>query len=178
MATTQDYADYRIKLLKNMTNELFGPERTDKENRQHELLEVSPLQLYSTGVLFPQKSTIEQLEDDITRETAEDPDGNSSLDMHADVVLEQGKNNTSDNTLLEEQPLNLANEFSPSAAGITIKVSPNIRLVIEVTAGRYKTEKVEQAHPKAGTEKADGILYPDKRIVRPLSQDPYPGSYI
>lgn len=164
MATDKEYADYREHLVKTMVDELFGPESSDNEARQHELLEVSPLQLYSTGVLFPQKSVNNQLEDDAARETEEEPDDDSSLIDRPEVEVKQGSKDTSDATVLEEQPLNLANEFSPSAAGITVEVSPDTKLLVDVTAGSYKTEKTEERHPKAGQEKADGSVYPDKRM--------------
>ncbi|TQV87668.1 helicase-related protein [Aliikangiella coralliicola] len=163
MDTNLEHSKYRSKLLKFMTDELFGPEYTDDSKRQHELLEVSPLQLYSTGVLFPQKSINNQLEDDATREKEETPTEDSSLDDTPFVEIKGGGKQTQDATLLEEQPLNLANEFNPSAAGITVKVSSDTKLFVDVNAGRYKTERIEKKHPKAGQEKADGSLFPDTR---------------
>ena len=164
MEKDREHAEFRRKLLKKMTDELFGPEHTDSETRQRELLDSSPLQLYSTGVLFPQKSVNSQLEEDASRANEEVPDENFSLVDSHEVKVELGSKVTSDATVLEEQPLNLANEFNPPAAGITVKVSPHIQLIVSVTAGRYRTEKVEEKHPKAGQEKTDGSLYPDKRI--------------
>ena len=164
MVTYQECAEYRKNLVKKLTDELYGPEYTDDETRQCELLNVSPLQLYSTGVLFPQKSLNSQLEDDASRDVEEVSDENSSLDDSPDVEVKLGSKNTPDATDLEEQPLNLANEFSPSAAGITVRASPNIQLMVDVTAGRYKTETVEERHPKAGQEKPDGSRYTDTRI--------------
>ncbi len=164
MATDTEYAEYRSKILKKMTDELFGPENTDSEARQHELIGVSPLQLYSTGVLFPQKLANSQLEDDASGEAADVLEEDSSLEESFDVKVEQGSKNTSDATVLEEQPLNLANEFSPSAAGITVKTSADIQLLVDISTGRYKSEKVEEQHPKAGQERADGTRYPDKRM--------------
>lgn len=161
MSSELEYSNYRNKLLKFMTDELFGPESTDDQLRQCELLEVSPLQLYSTGVLFPQKSVINQLEDDAAVDEDSVPNADSSLDDSPLVEVKQGGKQTRDATSLEEQPLNLANEFSPSAAGITVKVSLGCKILVDIRAGKYKTEKVEKRHPKAGQEKADGSLFPD-----------------
>ena len=163
MNSDLEYSNYRNRLLKSMTDELFGPEFTDNQLRQCELLEVSPLQLYSTGVLFPQKSVINQLEDDAAEDEEKVLNADSSLDDTPLVEVKQGGKQTSDATSLEEQPLNLANEFSPSAAGITVKASLGFKILVDISAGKYKTEKVEKRHPKAGQEKADGSLFPDTR---------------
>ncbi|MEX1221776.1 MAG: helicase-related protein [Idiomarina sp.] len=163
MNSDLEYSNYRNRLLKFMIDELFGPESTDDQLRQSELLEVSPLQLYSTGVLFPQKSVINQLEDDSAEDEKNVPNADSSLDDRPLVEVKQGGKQTSDATSLEEQPLNLANEFSPSAVGITVKASLGFKILVDISAGKYKTEKVEKRHPKAGQEKADGSLFPDTR---------------
>lgn len=163
MNSDLEYSNYRNKLLKFMTDELFGPESTDDQLRQCELLDVSPLQLYSTGVLFPQKSVINQLEDDAAKDEDSVPNADSSLDDSPLVEVKQGGKQTRDATSLEEQPLNLANEFSPSAVGITVKASLGCKILVDIRAGKYKTEKVEKRHPKAGQEKADGSLFPDTR---------------
>ena len=172
MPTNKEYAEFRKKLLKKMTDELFGPEHTDDESRQQELLDASPLQLYSTGVLFPQKSVNSQLEDDASKVNAEVSDEDFSFADSSEAKVKLGSKVTSDATVLEEQPLNLANEFNPPAAGITVKVTSNTQLVVEITAGRYTTEKVEEIHPKAGQEKADGSLHPETRIKEKFRRFP------
>lgn len=165
MVSDQEYFEYRRKLLKFMTNELYGPEYTDDDARQRELLDVSPLLLYSTGVLFPQKSVNNQLEDDVSTETYDSSDSDSSLSNSSEVEVRMGSKNTPDVTVLEEQPLNLANEFNPSASGVTVKVSFNVQLLVDISVGRYKTEKSEKNHPKAGQERADGSVYPKTIMV-------------
>ena len=165
MNTDLEYLNYRNKLQKFMTDELFGPVHTDNPTRQHELLEISPLQLYSTGVLFPQKSVNNQLEDDASRENENLSDVDLPFDdSPVEVEVKQGCKQTREAASLEEQPLNLANEFSPSAAGITIRVSLGIKLLVNVCAGKYQSEKVEASHPYAGTKKADGSVVPGTRI--------------
>ena len=172
MVTDQEYDSYRRKMLKDMTDELYGPEHSDNDIRQRELLSVSPLQLYSTGVLFPQKSLNSQLEDDASTVLDEEPDENSSYDDSPLVEVEQGTRDTSDATVLEEQPLNLANEFSPSAAGITVRVSSVSHLIVNVSAGRYETETLEEEHPKAGEQKPDGSYYPETRTIKCFRRKP------
>lgn len=160
MTTTATYENFRARVLKSLTDELIGPGPTDDEKRQHEVLEVSPLQLYATGVLFPQKSLAEQREDEGISETSGALGEDSSEEAQPELETYQDSNQTSENAGLEEQPLNLANEFNPSAMGITVRVKPNVPLQVRVDAARYNPSKVEVPHPKAGHQRADGTVYP------------------
>lgn len=165
MPDTAEYERFRARVLKSLTDELLGPEPEDNEARQREVLDVSPLQLYATGVLFPQNSHVEQREDDGTEEISDDPGGDSAEAEEPEIEVDQGELDIPESTEIEEQPLNLANEFNPSAAGITVRVTAGIKLIVEIRAGRYEGEKREMAHPRAGQSKADGSVHPATRTV-------------
>ena len=55
MPEPDEYKAYRETLVQSMRHELFGPARDDSEDRLNEKLDVSPLQLYGVGILFPRK---------------------------------------------------------------------------------------------------------------------------
>ena len=54
---------FRNSLVDSTVRQLFGPLPGDPEAEQNEILTISPLQLYATGVLFPQKMSQQNLED-------------------------------------------------------------------------------------------------------------------
>lgn len=161
MANTADHEQFRTRVLKSLTDELLGPEPEDNDSRQRELLDVSPLQLYATGVLFPQNSHAEQREDDGTTEVSDDPGEDSSEADKPEIEVDQGERDTPESTEIEEQPLNLANEFNPSAAGITVRVPARVILTVEIHAARYEGEKHEVPNRKAGQLKPDGSVHPE-----------------
>lgn len=165
MADAADYERFRARVLKSLTDELLGPEPEDDDAHQREVLDVSPLQLYATGVLFPQNSRAEQREDDGTAEVSDDPGADSAEAEEPEIEVDQGERDTPESTEIEEPPLNLANEFNPSAAGITVRVTAGIKLTVEIHAGRYEGEKREVPHPRAGQPKADGSVHPATRTV-------------
>jgi len=165
MTDAADYERFRGRVLKCLTDELLGPEPEDSDARQREVLDVSPLQLYATGVLFPQNSRVEQREDDGTVGISDDTGEDSAEAAEPEVEVNQGERDPPESTEIEEQPLNLANEFNPSAAGITVRVTAGITITVEIYAGRYESEKREVAHPRAGQSKADGSQYPATRTV-------------
>lgn len=74
------HEDFRNRVLKSLTDELLGPDPFDSEERRHEVLDVSPLQLYATGVLFPQNSLAEQREDEGAADTPGDTGADSAED--------------------------------------------------------------------------------------------------
>lgn len=160
MADTVDYERFRSRVLKSLTDELLGPEPDDNDEHQHEVLDVSPLQLYATGVLFPQETLAEQREDDGATERTDDPGEDSAEAEEFDMKVERGERDTPESTDVEEEPLNLANEFNPSAAGITVRVTEGITLDVEIKAARYEGENREIPNPKAGQLKPDGSTHP------------------
>ncbi len=132
---------------------------------------MSPLQLYGAGILFPRKQIQECLEGGAE---ADEPDGLVSSDddeiedaPHEEFVVHDGRERSSAATApdagIEDQPLNLANEFSPSAVGITFRLTNAEFLNVDVSFGTYEAISNSGPHPKAGQTRADGTPYPAVR---------------
>ena len=162
----KDHESFRQYLVDHLKRQVLGPDAGASDEDKRELLAIPPLQLYATGVLFPQKVYQEQLEDSEPR----DDSGTDSVD-DGDLetpTVEEGKRNRSagsDQTTssYEAEPLNLANEFSPSAVGISFRVEGQIRLRVAISYGTYSTEEYQEAHPRAGETSVDGTTFPTTR---------------
>ena len=87
MPEPDDYKAYRETLVQAMRRELFGPARDDSEDRLNEKLDVSPLQLYGAGILFPRKLRQSVLED-IPEVSESDVEGERSSDEIEDDLDE------------------------------------------------------------------------------------------
>lgn len=152
------HSEYRKELVKLFRRQVFGPSTDLPPVEQQEVLQISPLQLYATGVLFAQRLPVNLLEDSAERpaNTEEDvADG----DLGAAPVLEARERSRDSDTgpsTGEREPLNLANEFSPSAAGITFRLAGPTQIEIRITYGRYESETVAENHPRAGSTRSDG----------------------
>jgi len=151
-----DHENFRRELVDNFKREIFGPVEIDEQNEE---LSVSPFQKYGVGVLFPQKCSVD----------IENSDSDSDGDEKDDLLLESSEDQISidakSSSLIKDdvpegQALNLANEYNPSALGITFKMNNSKGLLIEVSAGKYEAFDVEIPNPKAGTLRLDGSEQP------------------
>ena len=109
-----------------------------------------PRQRYSAGVLFPLRSQVPSHD-----ETAEDEEGNTDADSaEPEGILENpidtDPQGGSDGTPETDQQVNLANQFLPSAMGLSAVVEVPDRLRVEVSAATYRqddTPKSEGGRP-------------------------------
>ena len=171
MPELDEYRAFRGALVDALKRELFGPSRDDPEALRNEELDVSPLQIYGTGILFPRKLRQEYLEDSpesagnelVGRDDAEDFDDDLDEVVKADDGGDRRTPAISADAGIEDQPLNLANEFSPSARGITFRVRGSLCLTVDVSVGTYSSSKISEPHPKAGETRTNGTPYPEKR---------------
>lgn len=160
-----EYEAFRASLVSGLERQLFGPTGTAEEVLR-ETLTISPLQLYATGVLFPQKLVQELLEDSSDTAGGEGEDiVDEELDPVPDVQIRASRSDEADSTSPEREPLNLANEFSPSAAGLSFRIAEPHRLKFRVTYGTYRQVKVTEPHPRAGAIGMDGTPFPATREV-------------
>lgn len=162
------HQSFRAGLVTDLRRQLFGPTQEDGEASISEVLTVSPLQLYATGVLFPQKLVQELLEADRDA-PSQGADEGVEGDLGAAEVRE-GKRSAGGaadqgSTSDEREPLNLANEFSPSACGISFRLKKPAALVVKVTYGTYQPTKQTERHPRAGQPGMDGRPIPETRDV-------------
>lgn len=155
------YRDFRDAMVRQLERQVFGPTRDADETQRRERLEVAPLQLYATGVLFPQKALQNAIEDSADEETAEDATGG---DLE-DVVEVDDKGDRPDRGGerggdAEREPLNLANEYSPSALGISFRIERPVDIRVVISYGVYHGVKIRRDHPRAGQIGADGKPFP------------------
>src|SRR5260370_28863842 len=135
-----DYRSFRTSLFQLLRRQVFGPSVGDDDDDLDELLTVSPLQLYATGVLFPQRLVQNLLEG------GAEPTGGIERDpVEGDLTeteVKEGKRafggvSDAGDSSGEREPLNLANEFSPSACGITFRLAGPASLLARVSYGTY-----------------------------------------
>ena len=120
------------------------------------------------GVLFPQKVRQEHLEDesDGTDSTVDEAEGDLPDAIHTDTKFQKGRGSGGPDDQRDEEPLNLANEFSPSAVGISFRLDKCMPIRISLGFGIYSKEKRTEPHPRAGKKQADGKTdYPETREV-------------
>jgi len=127
----------RDELAKNIKRLILGPYSGDDER-----ITYKPLNLYSTGILYPQptqecelnyKSTnIYNPDDEITGEKESD-------ESDSVKVTPSGSDNS--NTIEDDgadDELKLATNFSPSSLGFSFIVSNHCEFIIKISFGRYK----------------------------------------
>jgi hypothetical protein len=164
----KDHASFRDALVDRLIRQVFGPLPDAATEEQSEVLTISPLQLYATGVLFPQKVRQETLEDSSDVPTATEEE--VLLEEQDPIEIDEGKRSggsTDAGSWSDEQePLNLANEFSPSAVGISFRIKTPAALIANISYGRYEPTKVTEAHPRAGDVGMDGRPFPATREIQ------------
>ena len=160
------HRDFRAFLVCNLRRELFGPQPEDGDEAQTEEISLSPIQKYSTGVLFPRKSSSDTSEmpgDDDSGTTNESTEPN-------EVTVESGRasrHGLSDEGASDQrEPLNLANEFNPSAVGISFRLRQPSSLVVRITFGTYSPSVGKEKNFKGGQVGADGNPISEFRDVR------------
>ncbi len=153
-------ADVRDKLLDFIRDDLVGPAHSPDET-----LEDQPSIRYSAGVLFPQEVKINESaatggieSDDVEDvETAFDP-----IDVEEKPATESSGSEPGDTEY--DDTVTLANEYKPSAIGLTFAVPQEAReITISVHAAVYSTE----SRPSADGQHQNTVW---KR--RPLSLEP------
>ena len=171
MLEPRDYRNFRGSLAEALRRELIGPGRGDSDDVRREQLDVSPLQLYGAGILFPRKlrqNLLEDVPESRSNETGKE-DGASEIDDDLDDSPKSDDGGerkiwaTAPDAGVDEQPLNLANEFSPSALGVTFKIGGSASLIADVSFGTYTSVKMSEPHPRAGETRADGTAFPERR---------------
>lgn len=161
-----DHASFRDGIVRDLRRQLFGPDRNDSEQERGELLSVSPLQLYATGILFPQGLVQDLLEGAVEPEEQQTTvsDVNDTPEIK-ESRRQRGGEADAGSTTVEREPLNLANEFSPAACGISFRLAAPTNLQVSLTYGTYNAVKHREPHPRAGQTGIDGRIFPAFREV-------------
>jgi hypothetical protein len=136
-----DFREMRNAMVEDLQTKLFGP--LDPMDTSPILL--NPLQLYSTGVLFPQRILMAEMDIGESDEAAPLVDGDISDSNKSAAGGAEADESGSPSDAAE--PLNLANEFSPAAMGLTFKVKSGTDLTCRIRAATYRSEAdPERAH--------------------------------
>ena len=136
---TQSHSIFRSAIVNDLESKLFGPTVPDDQSK----LLIDPLQQFGTGVLFPQKLPISDI-DAVSEQDV--PEANELIDVVDAESKNSGVKELGVDPYASEvtEPLNLANEFSPSAAGISFRVKPGTVIRIAVTGATYSgSQEVE-----------------------------------
>lgn len=152
MAIFDDHNSFRSHLIDTFERQVFGPTAVSSDQDKGECLPISysPLVLYATGVLFPQKNTIDSSVSEL------EPDADTSQESIADlddvelseINLEDDKSIGVEPESSISEPLNLANEFNPAAMGLSFQIGEAAVLEAHITFGTYHITKVAENAPE------------------------------
>ncbi len=145
----------REQLLDFLKRELVGPDPVApyiQENGEEILINEPPRLRYGAGILFPQTTPYQELDttdeaetEAIEKAAASDDDSRPDLESS-----EGGYGSGGEDDEINDDTLNLANNFLPSAMGFSsFLVVPEDGLIIKVQAGRYN-EKDAPAKDREG----------------------------
>ena len=131
MDPSHNPSELREEICSWLRRELFGPNPADKN--QIEYLNHPPSSIYSTGILFPQRSSADQLDEPLEDETEQ----NDERQVKAETKSPRGMDESlSSNDLKDDaggdDELTLANSYRQSAIGISFRLSEQIE-TFEVT---------------------------------------------
>ena len=145
-------ASVRSQIVDFLRRERVGPDpgtpaqqyspRDPTRHRQEILRAQDPLRLrYSAGVLFPLKAEVQQA-DAATEEEVQAAESAPAEGEEPEEVTPQS-NFRGEKEEGSEQEVNRANEFLPSAMGMSALVFLPKQLKVGVTAGRYEKKTVQ-----------------------------------
>lgn len=144
---------FRDELINALRRELVGPDLPPHGTEipdgaiWTEVLQESPIQRYSAGVLFPQNQPNNEVDNAGENDAATAGDEAVNVDDPELPVEDQGQEATRDGRLSDQladaydETIRMANEFLPAAIGLTfITDYPEDALVIHATAARYESQ--------------------------------------
>lgn len=170
---------FRDELIDALERELVGPGlpphdyEGDPTQPYVERLEESPTQRYSAGVLFPQRQVINESED---QDGASNEDGLAPSEegpptdpLEGDPAAEPKRDGVSSDSLTDayDQTVRLANEFYPSAIGLSCLCDADAGdLTVRVSAARYEAGMTQYQ-----IETEDGPLTRERQEWRRIEID-------
>ena len=166
-----NHESFRNSLASAFRREVFGPIAADGKAATEETIPIAPLQLYSTGVLFPQgleQSSLEDSPPEETTGTQAEEEVSQPMDERDPYTPGNAAGSVGEGAsdFVADEPLNLANEFSPSAVGLSFRLSEAVSLVAKVSFGTYVQITETIPHPRAGKTASDGTPFPDTKDVK------------
>lgn len=133
-------ADVRSQIVEFLRRELIGPDPRPEHlqfNNGEEILRPQdpPRLRYSAGVLFPSKAPLAEADNAKPEDVDPAESGPAEGDEPEDVTPSHGGGDPDDTN---EHDVNLANEFLPSAMGLTVLARLPKSFKVTVRAGRYE----------------------------------------
>lgn len=148
----------RSDIIEFLRRELIGPDPRPEDMQINDGDEVlrpqdPPRMRYSAGVLFPGGARVSDLDNAASEEVAPAESGPPEGDEPEDTTPSGGLGDADDTT---EHEVNRANEFLPSAMGLTALAHLPKRFKVTVRAARYEKKVV----PGVGKQDKDGNWQP------------------
>lgn len=153
--------NFRQQMIEALRHELIGPPWLATATggdvgdgiveQPGEVLQESPVQRYSAGVLFPSSQPIIEVEDaDVSTDEPDLDEGKPEIFADEEVRDSDEKGRGSDAISdAYDETVRMANEFMPAAIGLTfIAHVPAEGLIIQPRAAVYKSQKPEGADSK------------------------------
>jgi hypothetical protein len=164
-------ADARNEIIEFLTRELVGPAPgfpAVQLNKEEILRPQDPPRLrYSAGILFPMKSDAVGQEDSDEKELG-DFEAGPTEDAVEETIVENSESldggSTADQQPETDLDLNLANQYLPSAMGISALVKINSSLIVKIQAARYEKCEIRGF----GKPMPDGDSVPKAWVRKPV----------
>lgn len=137
----------RDSIVAGLRAELIGPEDDSAERLDRF---DSPRIRYGAGILFPKASPVPFQEDDNQNATPENSGNESSSDINGADDAGSGLELTADH----DEEVNRANDYLPSAMGITVRADLSHGLKIHVRSARYQSLRASQVSNDPGQSTA------------------------
>jgi hypothetical protein len=139
----------RDEVIKFLKEELVGPRPGlpfVQLNKEEVLFPEDPPRLrYGVGILFPSKQNLDEQEDHADAFAADssenDSEGGSDSDGNATGEIDDRADKRGDSQSENDHELNRANEFLPSAMGLTVLMKVPPQITVSIDAAQYR--KVE-----------------------------------
>lgn len=131
-----DFREMRTAMVNDLESKLYGPNDPEETGA----IRLNPLQLYATGVLFPQRVLIPESDMPVNESDDTAPLVDGDLSDASGAKSAGSETEKTDRTTDATEPLNLANEFSPAAMGLTFKVPVGSELQCRIRAATYRSE--------------------------------------
>ena len=150
---------FRQELIEALRHELVGPPwlstdtKTQTCEQTQDILQESPVQRYSAGVLFPSSQPIIEIDDMdvLDKENDLETDEGKPGVFAEEEVAEPVNDGRGDDAISDayDETVRLANEFFPAAIGLTFIANvPNDGLIIRPHAAVYKSRKPSAPNSK------------------------------
>lgn len=161
------YDDFRKEFIKLIKLELHGPSKFDPDEIKNIKINRPPSNLYSIGLLFPQRTShVDEIQE------GEHESNNELINQEEDTDIDLTNNNETspkeNSDILVENfesdqirdDLNLSNQNRPSSLGITFNINPDSKISINIYFSTYSDFKEENEVSSTKQYKRNEINFP------------------